>query len=137
MDRRGFLRLSGVTAGLFALGATPLLSGCRPGTGTYGFLAEAPNADGLLLPAGFTSRIVAVSGQPVAGIRRIVALSQQTLARRMGASALVYSQMPFTDVQSGAIRVDASTRIGTSSAAAARRDNANLEETTRPGMPFQ
>ena len=56
------------------------------------------------------------------------------------ASALVYSQTPFTDVQSGAMRVVvvvASARIGTSSPAMAKRDDANVEEMTRPGMPFQ
>lgn len=67
LDRRGFLRLTGLGAGLFALGASPLLSGCKPGTPAYGFIADEPDANGLRLPAGFTSRIVATVGQVVAG----------------------------------------------------------------------
>lgn len=40
-------------------------AGPAPGTGPYGPIASNPNADGLRLPAGFTSRLIAVSGQPV------------------------------------------------------------------------
>jgi secreted PhoX family phosphatase len=39
----------------------------RQGGGPYGPLATEPDANGLLLPGGFTSRIVARSGEPVAG----------------------------------------------------------------------
>jgi secreted PhoX family phosphatase len=37
----------------------------RPGASPYGDLASEPDENGLLLPEGFTSRIVAVGGEPV------------------------------------------------------------------------
>ena len=39
----------------------------EPGTSPYGDLATEPDENGLLLPEGFTSRIVAVGGEAVAG----------------------------------------------------------------------
>ncbi|MBL7500685.1 DUF839 domain-containing protein [Frankia sp. CNm7] len=70
MDRRIFLRSAVVGAGAAAFaGATweaALAAPAQPGTGPYGALAAA-DANGVRLPAGFTSRIVARSGQTVAG----------------------------------------------------------------------
>lgn len=74
MDRRRFLK-----AGIMATGAGAVLpsavlvapasangrSPARPGDSPYGPLASAPDENGLLLPAGFTSRVVAVGGDPV------------------------------------------------------------------------
>jgi secreted PhoX family phosphatase len=39
----------------------------QPGTSPYGPLAAEPDPNGLLLPEGFTSRIIAVAGEPIAG----------------------------------------------------------------------
>ena len=68
MDRRHFLRTTALTAGVTAFGpgfwkaayAAPVVAGPGP----YGAL-QAADANGLRLPAGFTSRVVARSGQPV------------------------------------------------------------------------
>ena len=68
MDRRQFIR-----AGVFAAGGTtafPLIAeaaaGQAAGTSPYGSLdGIAPDANGVILPPGFTSRIVAVAGEPV------------------------------------------------------------------------
>ncbi|MEW5633231.1 translocation protein TolB, partial [Streptomyces hydrogenans] len=38
----------------------------QPGTGPYGALGSA-DANGIMLPAGFTSRVIARSGQTVPG----------------------------------------------------------------------
>lgn len=65
MDRRDFIRAS---AGSLALG--PLFwraayaAPSRPGAGPYGPL-QGPDANGLMLPEGFTSRVVAMHGEPV------------------------------------------------------------------------
>jgi uncharacterized protein len=40
-------------------------SPAEPGAGAYGPLSPEPDANGLFLPKGFTSRVVGVSGQPV------------------------------------------------------------------------
>lgn len=78
-DRRSFLRFGLAGAGALAVGPG-ILAACQPSTGggggptttapvsnlPFGPLSAA-NADGLELPAGFTSRVVAVSGQLVSG----------------------------------------------------------------------
>ena len=67
MDRRRFL----LTSGLVAAGAA-LVGPVRPafaavaGPGPYGAL-QAADANGLQLPAGFTSRIIGTTGTTVAG----------------------------------------------------------------------
>ena len=69
--RRSFLRGSVATALTVSLGqafwkqayAAPAI----PAAGPYGPLSATPDANGLFLPAGFTSRIVAVAGQTVPG----------------------------------------------------------------------
>lgn len=72
MDRRSFLRLSvagSVGAAAFgtdfwrALYAAP----ATPGSGPYGALAGRPDENGLLLPEGFTSRVIGRAGERVEG----------------------------------------------------------------------
>lgn len=92
MDRRAFLKVAATSGALLAV--EPLLAACssdaagptttspgrtsttaastttattRPEVTRYGPLATAPDANGLLLPAGFTSELLAVGGEPVAG----------------------------------------------------------------------
>lgn len=62
MDRRSFLRI-GIGSGVAVMGAG-LLSACEVLRADYGDLLP-PDANGLMLPPGFASRVVAVSGQPV------------------------------------------------------------------------
>lgn len=64
MDRRSFLRL-GLGTGL-AVAGSGLVSACEVLSSDYGALLPA-DTNGVMLPPGFTSRIVAVSGQTVAG----------------------------------------------------------------------
>src|SRR5262245_44030348 len=70
MHRRDFLRLAGLTA---AVGVVAGSSGWRralaaipgqTGPGPYGPLLP-PDANGIMLPAGFTSRVVARAGEAV------------------------------------------------------------------------
>ncbi|MGH2760396.1 MAG: alkaline phosphatase PhoX [Actinomycetota bacterium] len=70
MKRRDFL-----ASGLVALGAAALGPGvwrqalgaeAQPGRSPYGKLQE-PDANGLMLPRGFTSRVIAIAGVPVVG----------------------------------------------------------------------
>ena len=65
--RRGFLRVTAQgTAALALVGVSgTLLGGCDPKT-----LAE-PDANGLRLQSGFTSRIIATTGQVVAGTTHV------------------------------------------------------------------
>lgn len=74
MDRRRFLK-----AGILAGGAGAVLPSAAlvspvaarrrdvavPGESPYGPLSETPDENGLLLPAGFTSRVIAVGGDAV------------------------------------------------------------------------
>jgi uncharacterized protein len=68
MDRRSFLKSTGAAAGLGLLAPEfwrdAFVSAATPGRGPYGPLGEV-DANGLRLPAGFTSRIVAVTGRQV------------------------------------------------------------------------
>lgn len=70
MDRRSFLRSTALAAGVAALGPSfwtrAYAATARPGTGPYGPLLAA-DANGVLLPAGFTSRVLATTGSLVAG----------------------------------------------------------------------
>lgn len=68
LDRRDFLRRAGLVSGV-VIGNSILPriwanAGPNPGVGPYGPL-QAANADGIELPAGFSSRLLAVSGQVV------------------------------------------------------------------------
>ncbi|MGW4921932.1 alkaline phosphatase PhoX [Streptomyces parvulus] len=70
MDRRTLLRTA-VVGGSTVLGGTlwrgaAYAAPAQPGSGPYGALGS-PDANGLRLPAGFTSRVIARSGQKVAG----------------------------------------------------------------------
>lgn len=71
MDRRSFLRGAVVAAGgAAALPSVSMVAGATgttDGSGPYGPLAGEPDANGLLLPEGFGSRIVGIAGEPIAG----------------------------------------------------------------------
>ncbi|SFA97492.1 protein of unknown function [Amycolatopsis marina] len=70
MKRRHFLRAAVVGAGVTAFGNTlspsALADPAQHGTSPYGPLGQA-DGNGIQLPSGFTSRVVARSGQQVAG----------------------------------------------------------------------
>ncbi|MEV8534349.1 alkaline phosphatase PhoX [Streptomyces sp. NPDC051211] len=71
MERRTFLRGAVIGTSAAAFGGT-LMRGAayaapaQPGPGPYGALGAA-DANGIMLPAGFTSRVIARSGQTVSG----------------------------------------------------------------------
>src|SRR6478736_6304364 len=71
VERRSFLRGAVIGTSAAAFGGT-LMHGAayaapaQPGAGPYGALGAA-DANGILLPAGFTSRVIARSGQTVPG----------------------------------------------------------------------
>src|SRR5262245_41539449 len=75
MHRRDFLRLSTLGGSSLALGLTAFWRDvyAAPPTltaeGPYGALSATPDANGVRLPKGFTSRILARSGEPVPGTR--------------------------------------------------------------------
>jgi secreted PhoX family phosphatase len=69
VDRRDFLRRLTVAAGATALGGSlwrDASAAAVPGTSPYGSL-RTPDASGLRLPGGFTSRVVARTGHVVPG----------------------------------------------------------------------
>ncbi|WP_424187174.1 alkaline phosphatase PhoX [Actinokineospora sp. G85] len=70
MERRSFLRAAVIGTGTVALGFTmtreSLAYPAKTGPSPYGAL-QAANSHGIMLPQGFTSRIIARSGQAVAG----------------------------------------------------------------------
>ncbi len=70
MKRRNFLRAAVVGAGVTAFGNTltpsAMAAPAQNGPSPYGAL-QAADANGIRLPAGFTSRVVARSGRQVAG----------------------------------------------------------------------
>lgn len=69
MKRRNFLRAAVVGAGVTAFGnrlsGAALAAPAQNGPSPYGAL-QAADANGIQLPAGFTSRVIARSGQKVA-----------------------------------------------------------------------
>jgi len=71
VERRSFLRGAVIGTSAAAFGGT-LMAGAayaapaQPGTGPYGALGSA-DANGIMLPAGFTSRVIARSGPTVPG----------------------------------------------------------------------
>jgi hypothetical protein len=72
VQRRDFLRLGAVTAGALAFGPDfwrrAYAAPARPGPGPYGSLADrAADANGIVLPEGFTSRVVGQAGRVVPG----------------------------------------------------------------------
>lgn len=68
MDRRRFLFLSLATSGSLTIGRSAFVAAlaapAEPGASPYGPLL-APDANGLRLPAGFTSRVIKQWGQPI------------------------------------------------------------------------
>ncbi|CAM5287500.1 hypothetical protein SCALM49S_08627 [Streptomyces californicus] len=71
VERRNFLRTAVIGSSAAAFGGTlwrgaAFADPAQPATGPYGALQSA-NSDGILLPRGFTSRVVARSGQTVPG----------------------------------------------------------------------
>jgi secreted PhoX family phosphatase len=66
MDRRTFVKAGIAAVGGGALVPRTVLAAPEPGVSVYGPLATEPDEHGLLLPEGFTARIVAVAGDPVA-----------------------------------------------------------------------
>jgi secreted PhoX family phosphatase len=64
VDRRAFLRAGLASAAVAAVG--PSLAACVPDNGPYGVLGAA-DANGIKLPSGFTSRVLARSGTAVPG----------------------------------------------------------------------
>ena len=70
VDRRSFLRSTALAVGVTALGPAfwraAYAATARPGAGPYGALL-ATDANGVMLPAGFRSRILAVTQDVVAG----------------------------------------------------------------------
>ncbi|MFD5494729.1 alkaline phosphatase PhoX [Streptomyces sp. NPDC127091] len=71
MERRTFLRASAMGGTGAVLGgalwhSAAYAAPAQPGTGPYGAL-DAADANGIRLPAGFTSRVIARSGQQVPG----------------------------------------------------------------------
>ena len=71
LDRRLFLKAGTASAVAVTLGQTfwndAFAAPAIPAPGPYGPLAVTPDANGISLPAGFTSRKVAVAGQVVPG----------------------------------------------------------------------
>lgn len=72
VDRREFVRRAAMAVGGAALGVSVLRSAMAraatiAGSGPYGALSATPDVNGIHLPAGFTSRVLARSGQVVAG----------------------------------------------------------------------
>ncbi len=71
MDRRRFLRNSALSVGAVSAASLPRgawAQTAKPGVGPYGSIAnQAPDENGLILPPGFRSRVVAESGSPVPG----------------------------------------------------------------------
>jgi len=70
MDRRSFLRSTAIAAGVASLGPafwqSAYAATATPGIGPYGGLLPA-DANGVMLPKGFTSKILATSGSIVPG----------------------------------------------------------------------
>ena len=69
MRRLDFLRRGAAVAAVLTFDPTRLARGLAAtctGTSPYGAL-QAADANGIMLPPGFTSRVIAVSGQQVAG----------------------------------------------------------------------
>ena len=69
LTRRSFLAVSAAATASTALAAVSArpAGALSDGDGPYGPLATEPDANGLLLPAGFTARVIARYEEPVAG----------------------------------------------------------------------
>jgi uncharacterized protein len=75
MQRRNLLRWSAAGFCGIALGSSfwreALAAPALPGPSPYGPIAANPDANGLRLPAGFTSRVIAITGSAVAGTSHV------------------------------------------------------------------
>jgi len=76
LDRRQFMRRTALALGGAVVGGTMLRSALVRaativGPGPYGPLSSTPDANGIHLPAGFSSRVLARSGQAVAGTAHV------------------------------------------------------------------
>lgn len=67
MRRRTFLLATATAPGLALVGPRPAIAQIEAGDGPYGALASTPDANGILLPEGFSSRVLATSGEVVPG----------------------------------------------------------------------
>ncbi len=67
MRRRSFLLAAATAPGFAVAGSRIALAQVEAGDGPYGPLASSPDANGILLPDGFSSRVLATSGETVAG----------------------------------------------------------------------
>ncbi len=117
MDRREFLKqATAVAGGVSWAGAFAESVAAQPivGDGPYGRLLP-PNADGLQLPAGFTSRLIANSGVPVAHTSHVWHLLPDGAAcrPRLGGGWIYVSNGEATDGLGGvaAIAFDAAGTI--------------------------
>jgi secreted PhoX family phosphatase len=117
--RREFLRAGLLSAGALAFGPAfwrnALAVPGQPGPGPYGPLGP-PNADGLKLPEGFRSRLIARAGRPVSGtdyIWHIFPDGQATYAAGDGGWILVSNcEAPaFIGGGASAIRFDAGGNV--------------------------
>ncbi|MFF5185030.1 alkaline phosphatase PhoX [Streptomyces sp. NPDC000345] len=128
MERRTFLRAAAVGGSSAVLGGTlwrgaAYAAPAQPGTGPYGALGS-PDANGIRLPAGFTSRVIARSGQRVSGTSYTwhnapdggacyadgtgwIYVSNSEINPSGGASAVKFSS---TGAVTGAYRILSSTR---------------------------
>ncbi|MFK4070343.1 alkaline phosphatase PhoX [Streptomyces sp. NPDC029674] len=128
MDRRNFLRgaVFGTSAAVFGgtlMHGAAYAAPAQPGTSPYGGLLAA-DANGIMLPAGFTSRVIARSGRTVSGTSYTwhgapdggacfadgtgwIYVSNSELATGGGASAVKFSS---SGSVTGAYRVLSNTR---------------------------
>ena len=125
-SRRDFLRTGAVTAGALAFGPAfwreALAAPAGPGAGPYGPLLP-PDANGIMLPRGFSSRVIAQGNQPVPGtthLWHIFSDGQATYATGDGGFILVSNcEAPFqSGGGAGAIRFRADGTSGSRRASA-------------------
>ncbi len=110
LSRRQFVGSGALAAAALAFGPsfwrTAVAAGATPGVGPYGAL-NPPDANGLMLPAGFSSREIARSGAPVAGYPwHIYPDGQATFANPDGGWILVSNSETFPERGGGASAVE-------------------------------
>lgn len=117
MKRRDFVRSSAVGMGL-ALGSrfwtSAYAQAARVGPGPYGRLASAPDSNGLQLPLGFSSRVIARTASPVPGTTHVWHLAPDggaCFALPSGGWAYVSNSEVFFVGGAAAIEFDADANI--------------------------
>jgi secreted PhoX family phosphatase len=110
LSRRQFVGSAALGAGVLAFGPTfwrdALAAPATPGPSPYGPL-NPPDANGLMLPAGFSSREIARSGAPVAGYPwHIFPDGQATFATRDGGWILVSNSESYAAQGGGASAIE-------------------------------